>query len=479
MHIHILGICGTFMGGVAALARAAGHDVSGSDRNVYPPMSTQLAALGIELHEGYDAEQLALEPDVLVVGNVMTRGMPVIEAMLDRGLPYTSGPAWLADAVLRERWVLAVAGTHGKTTTSSLLAWILEDARLAPGFLIGGVPENFGASARLGASPLFVIEADEYDTAFFDKRAKFIHYRPRTLVLNNLEYDHADIYPDLAAIEQQFHHLVRTVPGAGRILCHAADPSLARVLAAGCWSTVERFGGRSPGEWAVQAPPDADFSRFEVWYQGRAMGEVCWGLIGAHNADNALAALAAARHVGVPIERGIEALGRFRGVARRMQLRGEAAGVKVYDDFAHHPTAIATTLDGLRRRVGNGRIVAVLEPRSATMRLGVHRSTLAGALAGADEVWLYAPPDLGWDASGAVAALGARAHVADDLDALIAALARGLASGDHLLVMSNGGFGGLHARVLQALALRDGPAIGATVDASRAHPGGSTRVGTV
>ncbi|MGH8257668.1 MAG: UDP-N-acetylmuramate:L-alanyl-gamma-D-glutamyl-meso-diaminopimelate ligase, partial [Steroidobacteraceae bacterium] len=393
MHIHILGICGTFMGGVAALARAAGHEVSGSDRNVYPPMSTQLAALGIELHEGYDAGQLALQPDVLVVGNVMTRGMPVIEAMLDRGLPYTSGPAWLADAVLRERWVLAVAGTHGKTTTSSLLAWILEDAGLAPGFLIGGVPENFGASARLGGSPLFVIEADEYDTAFFDKRAKFIHYRPRTLVLNNLEYDHADIYADLAAIEQQFRHLVRTVPSSGRILCNAGDGNLAGVLSAGCWTPVEQFGAVD-ADWAVQAPRDGDFSRFEVLHQGRTMGEVRWSLIGAHNADNALAALAAARHAGVPIACGIEALGRFRGVARRMQLRGEAAGVKVYDDFAHHPTAIATTLDGLRRRVGRGRIVAVLEPRSATMRLGVHRSTLAGALAGADEVWLYAPPDL-------------------------------------------------------------------------------------
>jgi len=463
MHIHILGICGTFMGGVAALARAAGHHVSGSDRNVYPPMSTQLGSLGIELHEGYDAEQLALRPDMLVVGNVMTRGMPVIEAMLDRGLPYTSGPAWLADAVLRERWVLAVAGTHGKTTTSSLLAWILEDAGLAPGFLIGGVPENFGTSARLGGSSLFVIEADEYDTAFFDKRAKFIHYRPRTLVLNNLEYDHADIYPDLAAIEQQFAHLVRTVPGSARILCHTPDPSLARVLAAGCWSGVQKFGDTALGgsgaaadevDWSARAPPDGDFSRFEVLYRGRSMGEVRWGLIGAHNADNALGALAAAQHAGVSIASGIEALGRFRGVARRMQLRGEAAGVKVYDDFAHHPTAIAATLGGLRRHLGRARIVAVLEPRSATMRLGVHCSTLAGALAGADEVWLYAPPDLGWDASGAVRALGERAHVAHDLDALIAALAHSVRSGDHVLVMSNGGFGGLHARLLQALARR-------------------------
>ncbi|MGH8205477.1 MAG: UDP-N-acetylmuramate:L-alanyl-gamma-D-glutamyl-meso-diaminopimelate ligase, partial [Steroidobacteraceae bacterium] len=338
-------------------------------------------------------------------------------------------------------------------------------------------PENFGASARLGGSPLFVIEADEYDTAFFDKRAKFIHYRPRTLVLNNLEYDHADIYADLAAIEQQFRHLVRTVPSSGRILCNAGDGSLAGVLSAGCWTPVEQFGAVD-ADWAVQAPRDGDFSRFEVLHQGRTMGEVRWSLIGAHNADNALAALAAARHAGVPIACGIEALGRFRGVARRMQLRGEAAGVKVYDDFAHHPTAIATTLDGLRRRVGRGRIVAVLEPRSATMRLGVHRSTLAGALAGADEVWLYAPPDLGWDAGGAVAALGTRAHVAHDLDALIAALAHGLGSGDHVLVMSNGGFGGLHTRLLQALALRPGVAADPNVSANLDHHGGSTHVGT-
>jgi len=463
MHIHILGICGTFMGGIAALAHAAGHQVSGSDRNVYPPMSTQLTALGIELHEGYDAGQLALRPDLLLVGNVMTRGMPVVEAMLDRGLPYSSGPAWLADAVLRERWVLAVAGTHGKTTTSSLLAWILEDAGLAPGFLIGGVPENFGTSARLGASSLFVIEADEYDTAFFDKRAKFIHYRPRTLVLNNLEYDHADIYPDLAAIERQFEHLVRTVPGTARILCHAADPSLRRVLAAGCWSGVQWFGGAptvardeggEPVDWAARTQPDGDFSSFEVLHRDRSMGEVHWNLIGAHNADNALAALAAAQHAGVPVANGIDALGRFRGVARRMQLRGQAAGVTVYDDFAHHPTAIAATLGGLRRHLGRARIVAVLELRSATMRLGVHRAALAGALAGADEVWLYTPPELQWDASGAVRALGVRAHVMQDLDVLIAALGGSLRSGDHVLVMSNGGFGGLHERLLQALARR-------------------------
>jgi UDP-N-acetylmuramate: L-alanyl-gamma-D-glutamyl-meso-diaminopimelate ligase len=489
MHVHILGICGTFMGGVAALARAAGHRVSGSDRNVYPPMSTQLAALGIELHEGYDAEQLSPRPDVLVVGNVMTRGMPVVEAMLDRGLPYVSGPAWLAEEVLRERWVLAVAGTHGKTTTTSLLAWILEASGREPGFLIGGVPANFGVSARLGGSPLFVIEADEYDTAFFDKRAKFVHYHARTLVLNNLEYDHADIYPDLAAIERQFQHLVRTVPGSGRIVCHAGDPSLARVLAAGCWTPVESFGGAHAAggagaalagvaaadvavaaqpDWTLRAGSGSDYSSFEVLKSGRNLGELRWDLIGAHNADNALAAIAAADHAGVPPESAIEALARFQGVARRLQLVGEQGGVRVYDDFAHHPTAIATTLEGLRRRVGRARLVAVLEPRSATMRLGVHQATLAGALAGADAVWLYAPPDLGWDVRGSLTPLGTRAHVATDLPALVQALAADLAPGDHVLVMSNGGFDGMPSKLLQALAIRDAAAASET-GAGRAH----------
>jgi UDP-N-acetylmuramate: L-alanyl-gamma-D-glutamyl-meso-diaminopimelate ligase len=463
MHVHILGICGTFMGGIAALARAAGHRVTGSDRNVYPPMSTQLRALGIELIDGYDAGQLEPAPQIIVVGNVMTRGMPVIEAMLDRGLPYASGPEWLAGALLRERWVLAVAGTHGKTTTSSMLAWILEDAGLAPGFLIGGIPGNFGLSARLGEQPFFVIEADEYDTAFFDKRAKFVHYRPRTLVLNNLEYDHADIYPDLASIQRQFQHLVRTVPGSGRIVCHGGDAHLAQVLAAGCWTGVERFDGAAgaagpaaqasgtPPQWSARASPQSDFSHFNVLYEGRDCGQVIWEQMGAHNVDNALAALAAARHAGVPIARGIEALGRFRGVARRMQLRGEAGGVRVYDDFAHHPTAIATTLDGLRRSVPGQRVVAVLEPRSQTMRLGVHQGALSGALAAADEVWVYAPPDLGWDVRGALAPLGSRAHVVADLEALVTGLAHTLRSGDHALIMSNGGFGGLHTRLLAAL----------------------------
>jgi UDP-N-acetylmuramate: L-alanyl-gamma-D-glutamyl-meso-diaminopimelate ligase len=456
MHVHILGICGTFMGGIAAIARAAGHRVTGSDRNVYPPMSTQLQALGIELIQGYDAEQLDLNPDVVVVGNVMTRGMPVIEAMLDRGVSYTSGPEWLASAVLRERWVLAVAGTHGKTTTSSMLAWILQDAGLSPGFLIGGIPDNFGESARLGEAPFFVIEADEYDTAFFDKRAKFVHYRPRTAVLNNLEYDHADIYPDLAAIERQFHHLVRTVPRIGRIVCNGVDPALTRVLAQGCWTPVEKFS-RNGGEgvqWSARVPADTDFSRFEVLSLGHALGELRWPLLGAHNVDNALAAIAAARHAGVPVERSIETLTRFKGVARRMQLRGESDGVKIYDDFAHHPTAIATTIDGLRRRVGRERIVAVLEPRSNTMELGVHRDTLAASLAGADEIWLYAPATVGWDVRDSVAVLGAKAHVSDDMDALLSSLTGSLKRGDHALIMSNGGFGGLHTRLLDALKRR-------------------------
>jgi UDP-N-acetylmuramate: L-alanyl-gamma-D-glutamyl-meso-diaminopimelate ligase len=466
MHVHILGICGTFMGGIAAIARAAGHRVTGSDRNVYPPMSTQLAALGIELTEGYGGGQLQPRPDEVVIGNVMSRGVEVIEALLDSNIPYTSGPEWLARMVLRDRWVLGVAGTHGKTTTTSMLAWILEDAGLAPGFLIGGVPGNFDASARLGEQPFFVIEADEYDTAFFDKRAKFVHYRPRTLILNNLEYDHADIYPDLASIERQVHHLVRTVPPSGLIVSNGADANLERVLMMGCWSGVERFNreGSAGGEsraralWSARVPASgsagSDGSGFEVMEAGTVRGTVRWSMMGAHNVDNALAAIAAARHAGVPVERAIEALGRFKGVRRRMELRGVASGVHVYDDFAHHPTAIATTLDGLRRRVGKQRIVAVLEPRSNTMRMGVHAATLGGSLAAADEVWLYAPKDLGWDATQVVASLGKRGHVVVDLDELLAALNASLKSGDHALIMSNGGFGGLHTRLLQALQAR-------------------------
>jgi UDP-N-acetylmuramate: L-alanyl-gamma-D-glutamyl-meso-diaminopimelate ligase len=460
MHVHILGICGTFMGGVAVLARAAGFTVTGSDRNVYPPMSTQLAALGIALTEGFEAAQLSPAPDVVVVGNVMTRGMPVVEALLDSGLPYLSGPEWLARTLLKGRWVLAVSGTHGKTTTASLLAWILEYAGRRPGFLIGGVPDNFGASARAGADPFFVIEADEYDTAFFDKRAKFVHYRPRTLILNNLEYDHADIYPDVPAIERQFHQLVRTVPGSGRIVWNAADSRLEETLAMGCWTPLEGFASTTrPGAlWSARPAAAAeDFSRFEVFEGKQPRGEVRWSLIGAHNVDNALAAIAAARHAGVEVSQSIAALSRFRGVARRLELRGEVGGVRVYDDFAHHPTAIATTIDGLRRRVHQARIIAVLEPRSHTMRMGVHRDTLAAAFAGADQVWLYTPEDLGWDAGTVLAALGCRGHASGDVDALARELANAARAGDQLLIMSNGGFGGLHEKLLGELRRRAAP----------------------
>jgi UDP-N-acetylmuramate: L-alanyl-gamma-D-glutamyl-meso-diaminopimelate ligase len=462
MHVHILGICGTFMGGIAALARAAGFRVSGSDRNVYPPMSTQLEALGIAVTEGFEAAQLTPAPDVVLVGNVMTRGQPVIEALLESGLPYASGPEWLSREVLKGRWVLAVAGTHGKTTT--LLALILEHAGRNPGFLIGGVPANFGVSARLGAGAWFVIEADEYDTAFFDKRAKFVHYSPRTLILNNLEYDHADIYPDVGAIQRQFHHLVRIVPGGGRIVWNAADALLQETLQMGCWTPLEGFAREPQPEalWSARlARGTQDFSCFEVLEGGQPRGTLQWSLMGAHNVENALAAIAAARHVGVEVPQALDALQGFQGIARRMQLRGEVNGVRVYDDFAHHPTAITRTLDGLRRRVGAARIIAVLEPRSHTMRMGVHRHTLAPALAGADQVWLYTPPDLGWDTGEVLAALGARAHGSGDIDTLARDLARAARPADHVLIMSNGGFGGLHGKLLAELervAASTGPA---------------------
>ena len=469
MRVHILGICGTFMGGVAALARAAGFSVSGSDRNVYPPMSTQLQALGIAVTEGFDAAQLTPAPDVVLVGNVMTRGQPVIEALLELGLPYASGPEWLAREVLKGRWVRAVAGTHGKTTTASLLAWILEHAGRNPGFLIGGVPTNFGVSARLGARPYFVIEADEYDTAFFDKRAKFVHYHPRTLTLNNLEYDHADIYPDVGAIQRQFHHLVRIVPGGGRIVWNAADALLKDTLQMGCWTPLEGFAREPrPGAlWSTRAVHGVqDFSRFEILEGGQPRGTVQWSLIGAHNVDNALAAIAAARHVGVEVPQALDALQAFQGVARRLQLRGEVNRIRVYDDFAHHPTAITNTIDGLRRRVGAARIIAVLEPRSHTMRMGVHRLTLAPALAGADQVWLYTAPDLGWDTGEVLAALGVRAHASADIDTLARDLARAARPGDQVLIMSNGGFGGLHGKLLAELERTADAAAG---DAGPAH----------
>jgi UDP-N-acetylmuramate: L-alanyl-gamma-D-glutamyl-meso-diaminopimelate ligase len=449
MHLHILGICGTFMGGVALLARALGHRVTGSDAQVYPPMSTQLAAAGIPLWEGYDPAHLEPAPDQVVVGNALSRGNPAVEALLDRGLRYVSGPQWLAENLLPGRWVLAVAGTHGKTTTASLLAWILEDAGLAPGFLIGGVPRDFGVSARLGDGGFFVVEADEYDTAFFDKRSKFVHYRPRTLVLNNLEMDHADIFDDLAQIERQFHHLVRTVPGSGLILHPAADPALERVLARGCWTPREVLG--APPGWTA-ADATADGTAFTVTLAGQPQGRVRWTLSGRHNVANALAAVAAARHAGVPPAHACAALSRFGGVRRRMELRGEAAGVKVYDDFAHHPTAIRTTLDGLRAQVGPGRILAILEPRSNTMRMGLHRDQLAAALAPADWVFVHAPPELSWDPAATLTALGPRLRVLPTVAEIIAAVAAMAGPGDQVLVMSNGGFENLHGRLLDALA---------------------------
>ncbi len=453
MHLHIVGICGTFMGGIAALARAAGHRVTGSDANVYPPMSTQLAALGIELIEGYDPGQLELRPDVVLVGNVMSRGNPLIERLLDGELPFTSGPQWLAEHVLRGREVVAVAGTHGKTTTASMLAWILEQSGREPGFLIGGIPANFGVSARAGRGRPFVIEADEYDTAFFDKRAKFVHYRPRHLALTNLEFDHADIYPDLAAIQRQFHHLIRTVPGTGRIAWNAADPALAAMLAMGCWTPLTRFAREGEAEWRARLL-EQDGSAFELLHAGQTAGVVRWPLIGLHNVENGLAAVACAAGAGVPPAQAAAALGGFAGVRRRLELRGDVGGIRVYDDFAHHPTAVRHTIDGVRRQGGGQRIVAVLEPRSNTMRLGIHQAELTAALAGADRVFLYQPAGLEWNLDDVAAGLGDKGSVARELPALVDALAAELAPGDRVLIMSNGGFGGLHERLLQALRVR-------------------------
>jgi UDP-N-acetylmuramate: L-alanyl-gamma-D-glutamyl-meso-diaminopimelate ligase len=454
MHVHILGIGGTFMGGVAAIAQAAGFRVTGSDLNVYPPMSTQLAALGIDFIQGYGADQLGLKPDIIVVGNALSRGSPVIEAMLDRGMPYTSGPQWLAEQVLRSRHVLAVAGTHGKTTTASMLAWILERAGLAPGFLIGGVPGNFASSARLGEGPCFVIEADEYDTAFFDKRAKFVHYRPRTAILNNLEYDHADIYDDIASIRRQFNQLLRTVPAAGRLIVNGDAAELATTLRMGCWTPRETFGSAEGSDWSARIVPGSANGEFEVRLRGHAVAEVEWPLLGMHNVMNALAAIAAANHAGVAPADAALALNEFLGVKRRMEVRGVVGQVTVYDDFAHHPTAIATTLAGLRERVGDARILAVVEPRSNTMKLGVHRDELAPALALADRTWFLNSPELGWDLAKAVAPLGDRARLAADVDALAKDLAAQCRAGDHVLIMSNGGFGGLHEKLLAELRAR-------------------------
>lgn len=452
MHIHILGICGTFMGGVALLARALGHRVSGSDANVYPPMSTQLEAAGIQLMTGYAPEHLQPAPDCVVVGNAMSRGNPAVEHMLDKGLPYSSGPQWLAEHVLQGRWVLAVAGTHGKTSTASLLTWILEEAGLSPGFLIGGVPENFGISARLGKAPYFVVEADEYDTAFFDKRSKFVHYRPRTLILNNLEFDHADIFDDLKMIQRQFHHLVRTVPASGLIIAPAGEPVMDEMLSMGCWTRLERFSIADGG--AHWHPEDATPAggAFDVWFEQCPQGRVEWGLSGRHNISNALAAVAAARHAGVQPQQAIRSLTGFLNVKRRMELRGVAAGVRVYDDFAHHPTAIETTVQGLRAQVGSGtRIIAILEPRSNTMRMGVHASRLPLALDEADLVLVYSPNNLDWNAAEIFAPMGERVVVSDSVETIVSHVAANATAGDHVLVMSNGGFEGIHQRLLDAL----------------------------
>ena len=445
------------MGGLAVLAKEAGHKVTGCDANVYPPMSTQLRAQGIELIEGYGQHQLSLQPDLYVVGNVVSRGNSLMETIMNRGLPYMSGPQWMGEYILHDKWVLAVAGTHGKTTTASMLAWILEQAGYNPGFLIGGVPLNFGISARLGGitaeAPFFVIEADEYDTAFFDKRSKFIHYRPRTTVLNNLEYDHADIFPDLAAIETQFHHLIRTVPAIGRIIANGAEESLKRVMARGCWSEVEWFNDASPESWGMV---EHDDGRFDVYHKGQRQGTVNWYLTGAHNRWNAVAAIAAARHTGVPPTQAIDSLSTFQNVKRRMEVRGVVNNITVIDDFAHHPTAIATTVAGLRRKLGQSRILAVLEPRSNTMKLGTMKSALPGSLSEADLVFGFGAKGegkeaLGWDLAAALAPLGEKARAFDDLSALVEAVATAAKPGDTVLVMSNGGFGGIHQKLLDAL----------------------------
>jgi UDP-N-acetylmuramate: L-alanyl-gamma-D-glutamyl-meso-diaminopimelate ligase len=466
MHIHILGICGTFMGGLAVLAKQAGHKVTGCDANVYPPMSTQLQEQGIELIEGFAPEQIALQPDLYVIGNVVSRGNPLMEEILNRGLPYISGPQWMGEHILRNKWVLAVAGTHGKTTTSSMLAWILQFAGYHPGFLIGGVPLNFGISARLQGqqdSDFFVIEADEYDTAFFDKRSKFVHYHAKTAILNNLEYDHADIFPDLAAIETQFHHLVRTVPGVGKVIFNSEEVALQRVMARGCWSQMQGFANvdHDVAAWQLRS---LEADNFEVVYQGQVQGVVEWNISGAHNRMNALAAIAASHHVGVPAALAIEALAQFQNVKRRMEVRGVVRGMTVYDDFAHHPTAIATTIAGLRQQLlgsqaasqSKARILAVLEPRSNTMKLGAVKEALPASLQEADLVFAYGATSgkdaLGWDLAQTLSPLGAKAQTFHDLPHLVAQVVAHAQAGDHILVMSNGGFGGVHTLLLNALA---------------------------
>ena len=449
MHVHILGICGSFMGGIAALAKSLGHTVTGSDRNVYPPMSTQLEGLGITLTEGYDVAQFEPGPDMVIIGNAMSRGNPAVEYVLDRNLPYTSGPQWLLDNLLKDRWVLAVAGTHGKTSTSSVLAWILEFAGYTPGFLIGGVPENFGVSARIGEGNFFVIEADEYDSAFFDKRSKFVHYRPRTLVLNNLEFDHADIFDDLNAINKQFNHLVRSVPANGLILSEKHDNNMQDVLEMGCWTTQEFISK----DWTAQKT-QADGGRFEVYYQGQLQGEVNWSLIGDHNVHNGLMAIAAAHNVGVTTDIAIESLSEFVNVKRRMEIKGTVANIPVYDDFAHHPTAIKTTVEGLKANVGVQRILAILEPRSNTMKLGIHKDQLTESWAQADEVYIFEPASLSWSIDEVARDSVAPVHPYQDVDKLVEAVVKEAQPSDHILVMSNGGFAGIHDKLLNALSAR-------------------------
>jgi len=470
MHIHILGICGTFMGGAAVLARQLGHKVTGSDANVYPPMSTLLESQGIEIIEGFDPQQLEPRPDLVVIGNAMSRGNPCVEYVLNNNLKYTSGPQWLQEFLLHDRWVLAVSGTHGKTTTSSMLAWILEDCGYAPGFLVGGVLGNFGISARLGESMFFVVEADEYDSAFFDKRSKFVHYHPRTLVMNNLEFDHADIFDDLEAIKRQFHHLVRTVPSNGRIFSPRQDTAIEDVLKRGCWSETEYSSEASQSQdsdtLANQSSHDGlndwraeklvkDGSQFNVYFQNEKVGKVDWDLVGDHNVNNALMAIAAARHVGVTPDLGCESLAKFINTKRRLELKGEVAEVKVYDDFAHHPTAIELTLGGLRNKVGDKKIIAVLEPRSATMKRGVHKEILADSLKQADSTYLFQPDNIDWSVQDIADACHQPAYVSDDMDAFVSRIVAEAQPQDQILVMSNGGFGGIHQKLLDALASKN------------------------
>jgi len=445
MHIHILGICGTFMGGIAAIAKSLGHKVTGSDQNVYPPMSTQLEDLGIELTQGYDVSQLDPKPDMVVIGNAMSRGNPCVEYVLDKGLPYTSGPEWLKHNLLQNSWVLAVAGTHGKTTTASMLAWVLEYAGLKPGFLIGGIVQNFGISAKVGETPFFVIEADEYDTAFFDKRSKFVHYLPRTLILNNLEFDHADIFEDLNAIKKQFHHLMRTLPQSGKVIWPKQDVALNDVIAQGLWSESETHGV----DWNYELIK-ADGSEFNVLLNGEKQGVVRWQAIGEHNVKNAIMAIAAARHVGIAIDHSIDALGEFISPKRRMELKADINNIKVYDDFAHHPTAIKTTLAGLRAKVGDEKIIAILEPRSNTMKMGVHQHTLLDSLRDADEVLLFEPENLNWSLKDQADKAGMQCF--SSTQTIIDTVLENIEPNQHILIMSNGGFNGLHQHLVDGLA---------------------------